>query len=140
MTVRANRCAHVRSVQSKGKWTFKLLDFYRWRRLFKSKRVWPITYTFHIDHSKPHRKFNNDLGASRYGFSNSDILTSGPLFIFGGAIYELKNSKRIDNSSFIHRTCIYIFVNKEALFTHSKSDIRWIFVIINVNIDIHFCK
>jgi hypothetical protein len=64
----------------------------------------------------------NDLGASKYGFFNSDILTSGPLFIFGGAIYELKNSKRIAYSPVNHR--IYIFVNKEALFTHSKSDIK----------------
>ena len=131
-------CAHVQSVQSKEKSTFILLDFYRWKRLFKPQPVWPITYTFHIDHSKPHRKFYNDLGASRYRFFNSDILTSGPLFIFGGTIYELKNSKRIDYSSFIHR--IYIFVNKDALFTHSKSDIKWILVIINVNIDNHFCK
>ena len=64
-------CAHVQSVQSKEKSTFILLDFYRWKRLFKPKPVWPITYTFHIHHSKPHRKFYNDLGASRYGFFNS---------------------------------------------------------------------
>ena len=44
------------------------------------------------------------------------------------------NRLLIIHSSYIH------FVNKESLFTHSKSDIKWILIIINVNIDIHFCK